>query len=60
MLQDAFGILVTSTILGLSTLTTAPSMREIASQQIMLNERVPGGGFMSDVMSDNIYSFLSK
>lgn len=48
----ALASLVTLTSLTQGTNTLAPN--EIAREEISLAERVPGGGFMSDVMADNI------
>lgn len=56
MLNQTIAIFSATALLALSTLSPALPVEyhELASKEISLNGRVPGGGYVSDVMSDNI------
>lgn len=56
-MNNTISAFITTAVLAISTVTTSlpiTSPNILADHQIMLSERVPGGGYMSDAMSDNI------
>lgn len=57
MITQTLANIAIASILALSSFTPTSSTQntvELASQEINLAERTPGGGYMSDIMADNI------
>lgn len=61
MLNHTLNPIIVASLLLVGTIPTSimPDKVILASQQINLNERVQGGGWMSDAMTDNILLTLS-
>lgn len=56
-MDNTISTFITTAVLAINTVTTSlpvTTPNVLADHQIILSERVPGGGYMSDVMADNI------